>query len=251
MVVPFDFQEEVGIAQKARRAGDLRLLARRSAASSGVARDCGSLATRNFGSRPLPEPRRPSNCCGAWTTTIFRPTTAWARSIRSWRKRPSAPMQSSTALRVRNRRSIGCSPAQCRRMTATKSPKESAERRFHRAEGHSLLGSNAKTRWIDDWQAAAAAGRAARRGTPFAKSCVLHPALSRWLRRRSGQLLRRDQRARDADDPDQSREGAAPTIWAEGFDDGDAAVADLKACERRAGRLAADACSSQSATTTR
>ena len=32
---------------------------------------------------------------------------------------------------------------------------------------------------------------------------------------------------------------ALPDIWAESFDDGDAAVADLKTCERRAGRLAA------------
>ena len=89
MVVVRDFQEEVGIAQKARRASDLRLLAQEVPASSGVARDCGLLATRNFRSRRLPEPRRPSNCFGAWTTTIFlRPTIAWARSIRSWQQRP-------------------------------------------------------------------------------------------------------------------------------------------------------------------
>ncbi|MGT2438276.1 hypothetical protein ACU4GH_23595 [Bradyrhizobium betae] len=53
-------------------------------------------------------------------------------------------------------------------------PKESAERRFHRAEGHSLLGSNAKTRWIDEWQAAASPKRNARR--PSARRILPPPS---------------------------------------------------------------------------
>ena len=35
-------------------------------------------------------------------------------------------------------------------------PKEAAERHRNRAEAYSLLGSNAKTRWLEQWRPAAA-----------------------------------------------------------------------------------------------
>ena len=102
----------------------------------------------------------------------------------------------------------------------------------------SLLCSNAKTRWIEEWRPAAAPMRGARR--PCAR-----PILTLLIEHYLGGF---------AEELDSFYPGinglamltiqinlakALPDIWAEDFDDGDAAVAALKACERRAGRIAA------------
>jgi hypothetical protein len=238
MVVPFDFQEEVGIAQKARRAGDLRLLAEEVRGF-----EWGSAGLRIVGEAQF----QINAFAGAKETfeslrgldnndfqanyrlgTIYQKLAATAPG-------PDAKLDCITrSERAINRVLARTMPPNDR----DESPKESAERRFHRAEGHSLLGSNAKTRWIDDWRAAAA------------------PDAQRDAALRSPNLASSIQHYLDgfAEDLDSFYAGinalamltiqinlakALPDIWAESFDDGDAAVADLKTCERRAGRLAA------------
>ena len=98
MVVPWDFQEDVERAQKARRAGDLRLLAEEARGFEwGSARTAGRGRRAVSNQAPLPEPRRPLKRCGALIPTIFRPTTASARSIRSLRNQRSTWTRSSIA----------------------------------------------------------------------------------------------------------------------------------------------------------
>jgi hypothetical protein len=64
---------------------------RRRAASSGEAADCALSVRRSLASAPWPGPRRPLKICAGLIPMIFRPTTAWARSIRSLRKqRPTS-----------------------------------------------------------------------------------------------------------------------------------------------------------------
>jgi hypothetical protein len=237
MIVPFDFQEEVGIAQRAGRAGDLRLLAQEVRGfewGSGGLRIVGDAQFRIkafAGAKETFELLRglDSNDFQAdyRLGTIYQKLAATALG-------PDAKLDCITrSEQAINRVLARTMPPNDRDET----PKESAERRFHRAEGHSLLGSNAKTRWIDDWQAAAApdARRIAALRSPNLASSIQH-YLDGF-----------------AEDLDSFYAGinalamltiqinlakALPDIWAESFDDGDAAVADLKSCERRAGRLA-------------
>ncbi|MBY5883990.1 hypothetical protein HFN46_33330 [Rhizobium leguminosarum] len=236
MVVPFDFQEDVGIAKNAHRAGDLRLLAEEARGF-----EWGSVGLRIVGDAQF----QIKAFAGAKETfeslrgldnndflanyrlgTIYQKLAATAVS-------PDAKLDCITrSEHAINRVLARTMPPNDR----DESPKEWAERRFHRAEGHSLLGSNAKTRWIDDWQAAAA------------------PDLQREAALRSPNLASSIQHYLDgfAEDLDSFYAGinalamltiqislakALPDVWAEDFDDGDAAVADFKTCERRASRL--------------
>jgi len=238
MVVPFDFQEEVGIAQKARRAGDLRLLAEEvrgfewGSAGLRIVGDAQFQIKAFAGAKETFESlRRLDNNdfqANYRLGTIYQKLAATALG-------PDAKLDCITrSEQAINRVLARTMPPNDR----DEAPKESAERRCHRAEGHSLLGSNAKTRWIDDWQAAAA------------------PDAQRDAALRSPNLASSIQHYLDgfAEDLDSFYAGinalamltiqinlakALPNIWAESFDDGDAAVADLKTCERRAGRLAA------------
>lgn len=238
MVVPFDFQEEVGIAQRAGRAGDLRLLAQEVRGF-----EWGSAGLRIVGDAQF----RIKAFAGAKETfellrdldsndfqANFRLGTIYQK-LAETALGPDAKFDCFTRSENAINRVLGRTmPPNDRDET----PQELAERRFHRAEGHSLLGSNAKTRWINDWQTAA------------------DPDAQRRVALRSPHLASSIQHYLDgfAEDLDSFYAGvnalamltiqislarALPEIWAESFDQDDAAVADLKIGERRAGRLAA------------
>ena len=238
MVVPFDFQEEVGIAQKAARAGDLRLLAQEVRGF-----EWGSAGLRIIGDAQF----RIKAFAGAKETfELLRRLDendfqANYRLGTIYQKLASTATGPDAKLDCFTRSENAINRVLARTMPPNdgdETPKESAERRSHRAEGHSLLGSNAKTQWIDDWQAAADpdAQRHAALRSPHLASSIEH-----YL----------DGFAEDLDSfyaginalamltIQISLAKALPDVWAEGFDDGDAAIADLKASDRRAGRLAA------------
>jgi hypothetical protein len=111
------------------------------------------------------------------------------------------------------------------------------ERRSARAEGNSLLGSNAKTRWLEAWEHLAAEARCA----PALRSPHLANAVAFYS----------DGYAHDLDSFYAGINALAmlklqielarvlPAVWAERFDDDDAALAELKKRERRAARIAA------------
>ncbi len=238
MVVPFDFQEEVGIAKNARRAGDLRLLAEEARGFEwGIAglRIVGNAqfqikayagAKETFESlRRLDDNDLQANYR---LGTIYQKLAATALSADA---KLDCITRSEQAI---NRVLARTTPPNDR----DELPREWAERRHYRAEGHALLGSNAKTRWMDDWRTATTPGaqrEAALRSPNLASS--IHHYLKGF-----------------AEDLDSFYPGinalamltfqinlakSLSDIWAENFDDEDAAVADLNSCERRASRLAA------------
>jgi hypothetical protein len=238
MVVPFDFQEEVGIAQKARRAGDLRLLAEEVRGFEWGSAGLRIVGDAQFQIKAFAGAKETFESLRGLDNNDFQ---ANYRLGTIYQKLAATALGPDAKLDCITRSEQAINRVLARTMPPNdrdESPKESAERRFHRAEGHSLLGSNAKTRWIDDWQAAAA------------------PDAQRDAALRSPNLASSIQHYLDgfAEDLDSFYAGinalamltiqinlakALPDIWAESFDDGDAAVADLKTCERRAGRLAA------------
>ena len=238
MVVPFDFQEEVGIAQKARRAGDLRLLAQEVRGFEWGSAGLRIVGDAQFQIKAFAGAKETFESLRGLDNNDFQ---ANYRLGTIYQKLAATALGPDAKLDCITRSEQAINRVLARTMPPNdrdESPKESAERRFHRAEGHSLLGSNAKTRWIDDWQTAAA------------------PATQRDAALRSPNLASSIQHYLDgfAEDLDSFYAGinalamltiqinlakALPDIWAETFDDGDAAAADLKTCERRAGRLAA------------
>jgi hypothetical protein len=237
MVVPFDFQEEVGIAQKARRAGDLRLLAEEVRGFEWGSAGLRIVGDAQFQIKAFAGAKETFESLRGLDNNDFQ---ANYRLGTIYQKLAATALGPDAKLDCITRSELAINRVLARTMPPNdrdESPKESAERRSHRAEGHSLLGSNAKTRWIDDWQAAAPdAQRAAALRSPNLASSIQH-YLDGF-----------------AEDMDSFYAGinalamltiqinlakALPDIWVEGFDDGDAAVADLKTCERRAGRLAA------------
>ena len=238
MVVPFDFQEEVGIAQKARRAGDLRLLAEEVRGFEWGSAGLRIVGDAQFQIKAFAGAKETFELLRGLDNNDFQ---ANYRLGTIYQKLAATALGPDAKLDCITRSEQAINRVLARTMPPNdrdESPEESAERRFHRAEGHSLLGSNAKTRWIDDWQAAAApdAQRDAALRSPNLASSIQH-----YL----------DGFAEDLDSFYAGINALAmltiqinlaktlPDIWAEGFDDGDAAVADLKTCERRAGRLAA------------
>jgi hypothetical protein len=238
MVVPFDFQEEVGIAQKARRAGDLRLVAEEVRGFEWGSAGLRIVGDAQFQIKAFAGAKETFESLRGLDNSDFQ---ANYRLGTIYQKLAATALGPDAKLDCITRSEQAINRVLARTMPPNdrdESPKESAERRFHRAEGHSLLGSNAKTRWIDDWQAAAA------------------PDAQRDAALRSPNLASSIQHYLDgfAEDLDSFYAGinalamltiqinlakALPDIWAESFDDGDAAVADLKTRERRAGRLAA------------
>ena len=234
MVVPFDFQEEVDLARNAGRAGDLRLLAEEARGfewGSGGLRVVGDaqFKIKAFaGARETFEMLRrtdPNDFQANYRLgTIYQKLAASAFSADA--KLDHTTRSERAIARVLERT---MPPADREEL-----PKEGAERRFHRAEGHSLLGSNAKTRWLDEWMVAApAARRAAALRSPHLAACIQHyldgfaedldsfyPGINALA-----MLTIQLQLAK-----------AHPEIWAESFDDDGAA--SLKAGERRAGRIA-------------
>ena len=238
MVVPFDFQEEVELAKKARRAGDLRLLAEEARGfewGSGGLRIVGDaqFGIKAFaGAKETFERLRdldPGDFQANYRLgTIYQKLTESADGA-------DAKLDCITRSEQAIARVIGRTAPPT---DHEESPGESAERRFHRAEGYALLGSNAKTRWIQDW---ATDGTTDARRASALKSPNLATAIEYYL-------------AGFAQDLDSFYPGinalalltiqldlakAFPDIWAAGFDDAEAAAADLKARERRAARIAA------------
>ena len=134
--------------------------------------------TRSLRSRPWPEPRRPSKCFGAWITNDFQANYRLGTIYQKLAAIGALDADTKLDCLTRSEQAIN------RVLERTKppndrdeSPKEAAERRFHRAEGHSLLGSNAKTRWIDDWTSAAPAPGAQRNAvlrSPHLASSIQH-----------------------------------------------------------------------------
>jgi hypothetical protein len=238
MVVPFDFQEEVELAQKAGRAGDLRLLAEEARGfewGSGGLRIVGDAQFRIkafAGAKETFERLRDLDPAAFHPNyrlgTIYQKLTDWTDSA-------EAKLDCITRSELAIARAIDrTNPPN----DHDESPAESAERRLHRAEGFALLGSNAKTRWIKDW--ANNVTQNERRASAL-RSPNLAASIAYYL-------------AGFAEDLDSFYPGinalalltiqinlakALPEIWTESFDEAEAAVADLKTCERRAARIAA------------
>ncbi|MBY3330154.1 hypothetical protein HFN98_05765 [Rhizobium laguerreae] len=237
MVVPFDFQEEVEIAKNAHRAGDLRLLAEEARGFEWGSAGLRIVGDAQFQIKAFAGAKETFESLRGLDNNDF---LANYRLGTIYQKLAATAVSADAKLDCITRSELAINRVLARTMPPNdrdESPKEWAERRFHRAEGHSLLGSNAKTRWIDDWQAAAA------------------PDLQREAALRSPNLASSIQHYLDgfAEDLDSFYAGinalamlmiqislakALPDVWAEDFDDGDAAAADLKTCERRASRLA-------------
>ena len=238
MVVPFDFQEEVEIAQKAGRAGDLRLLAQEVRGFEWGSAGLRIVGDAQFRIKALAGAKETFELLRGLDSNDFQ---ANYRLGTIYQKLAARALGPDSKLDCITRSEQAINRVLARTMPPNdrdETPKESAERRFHRAEGHSLLGSNAKTRWIDDWQAAASpdAQREAALRSPHLASAIQH-YLDGF-----------------AEDLDSFYAGinalamltiqiglakALPDVWAESFDDGDAAIVALKTSERRAGRLAA------------
>ncbi len=236
MSVPWDFQEEVERAQKAKYKGDLRLLADEASGFEwgseglrivGEAQfKIGALAGAKESFEKLRD-RDPDDFLANYRLgTIYQKL---ARAAPNADAKLDCMMRSEQAiLRVLERTKP---PADREEL-----PQEGAERRFHRAEGYSLLGSNAKMRWLDEWSAATGD---ARRTTAL-RSPYLATSIQHYL-------------GGFAEDLDSFYAGinalamlkiqldlakASPEIWAENFDDEDKASQNLKECELRGARIA-------------
>jgi hypothetical protein len=237
MVVPWDFQEEVERARKARRAGDLRLLAEEA---SGFEWNSGGLrlvGDAQFDIRALAGARESFEALRRLDPDDFQ---ANYRLGTIYQKLAESATNVETKLDYTTR----SEQAIARVLERTKPPvgydesaKEGAERRLHRAEGYSLLGSNAKTRWLEQWVPAAADARDAK----ALRSPHLATSIKHYL-------------AGFAQDLDSFYPGInalgllniqlelakkLPAIWEEGFDDSGQAATERKECERRAAHIAA------------
>jgi hypothetical protein len=237
MVVPWDFQEDVERARNGRRAGDLRLLAEEARgfewgngglrfvgeAQFEIRAFAGAKETFEALRRVDPDELQPNYRLG----TIYQKLAESAADVDTKLDYLTSSEQAIARVLERTR-----PPADGR-----ESLKDGAQRRLHRAEGHSLLGSNAKTRWLDEWASPTAEARRSKAlRSPHLATSVRH-----YL-------------AGFAEDLDSFYPGisalammkiqldlakALPEIWVEGFEDEDKAAAALKECERRAGRIAA------------
>ncbi|GEC53646.1 hypothetical protein ABIF38_000762 [Bradyrhizobium japonicum] len=237
MVVPFDFQEDVAVARRAARAGDLRLFAE----------EVRGLEWGSGGLRVVGDAQFQIKAFGGARETFeglreLDPVDLQAnyRLGTVYQKLAGSAVGPGAKLDYLTRSEQAIQRVLDRTMPPTdhvETPAEAAERRFNRAEGHSLLGSNAKTRWIDDWSAAATDARR----TAALRSPRLADSIQHYL----------DGFAEDLDSFYPAVNALAmltiqitlakalPDVWAESFDDTEAALADLKASERRAGRIAA------------
>jgi hypothetical protein len=120
---------------------------------------------------------------------------------------------------------------------ADESPAAAAQRRSHRAEGQSLLGSNAKTRWLEDWaQLPQDARRAKALRSPHLGNSIKF-YLDGFTEDLSSYYAGINALALLCAQVELAR--ALPAAWTESFDDDDKAEADLKERERRIARIAA------------
>ena len=236
MVLPWDFQEDVARAQGARQAGDLRLFAEEARGFEWGSGGLRVVGDAQFDIRALAGAKETFEMLRSIDPNDFQ---ANYRLGTIYQKLAESAADGDTKLDylMRSELAIG------RVLERTKppvdyneSPKDAAERRFHRAEGYSLLGSNSKTRWLGDWMSAAPPARAAN----ALRSPHLAASIQNYL-------------AGFAEDLDSFYPGInaltmlkiqielakqLPAIWAEGFDDDDKMAAALNECERRAARLA-------------
>jgi hypothetical protein len=237
MVVPWDFQEEVKHARDLGRGGDLRLLAQESTGfewGRGGLRFVGEAQFKiraMAGARETFESLRqvdPADLQANYRLgTIYQKLADSAASLDDKLDNILRSEQAIARVLDRTRPPVD----------HDEPPQEAAERRSQRAEGFSLLGSNAKTRWIEEWKALADDAR----GTKALRSPHLGEAIQRYM-------------GGFAEDLDSFYPGInalallkiqlglaarLPAVWQEGFDDDDKAASALKDCEGRAARIAA------------
>jgi hypothetical protein len=236
MVVPPDFQEDVERARKGRQAGDLRLLAEEARGFEWARGGLRFVGDAQFDIRALAGARETFENLRKVEPNDFH---ANFRLGTIYQKLAEAAVDVDTKLDhlTRSEQAIARVLERTRPPTDhNESPKEAAERRFHRAEGSSLLGSNAKSRWLAEWMPAAADARAAK----ALRSPQLAASIQHYL----------EGFAEDLDSFYPGINALAmlkiqlelakqlPKVWAEGFDDDDKADAALKECERRMARIA-------------
>ena len=237
MIVPWDFQEEVERARKAGRAGDLRLLAEEARGLEWGSGGLRLVGEAQFGLRAL---------AGAKET--FEALRRLDPDDLLANHRLGTIYQKLAELAVNLETKLDCitlsEQAIARVLECTKPPadydeppKEAAERHRNRAEAYSLLGSNAKTRWLEQWRPAAADTRRmiALRSPHLADSIEhysagfaenldsFYPGINALAMLKIQLHLAKE----------------LPVIWSEGFDGNETAEATRKDCERRAGRIAA------------
>ena len=237
MVVPWDFQEEVKRASDLGRGGDLRLLAQEAIGfewGRGGLRIVGEAQFKiraYAGAKETFELLRqvdPGDFQANYRLgTIYQKLAELAASPDDKLENTTRSEQAIARVLDRTRPPVD----------HDEPPQEAAERRSQRAEGFSLLGSNAKTRWLEEWKSAVDDVR----GTKALRSPHLNDAIQRYL----GGF------AEDLDSFYPGINGLAllkiqlglaaklPAVWQEGFEDDDKAASALKDYEGRAARIAA------------
>ncbi|HEV8422064.1 MAG TPA: tetratricopeptide repeat-containing protein [Chthoniobacterales bacterium] len=236
MVVPPDFQEEVERARMARRIGDLRLLAEEARGFEWGSGGLRFVGDAQFGIRAFAGAKESFENLRKVDPNDFQ---ANYRLGTIYQKLGESAVDIDTKLDYLTRSEQAIARVLERTKPPTdhnELPQEGAERRFHRAEGSSLLGSNAKTRWIEQWKLAAPDVR----GASALRSPHLAASIERYL----------EGFAEDLDSFYPGINGLAmlkiqselakqlPKVWAEGFDDDDKADAALRECERRMAGIA-------------
>jgi hypothetical protein len=237
MVVPWDFQEEVERARRGDRAGDLRLLAEEARGFEWGSGGLRLVGEAQFGIRALPGAKETFEALRQLDPgdlqANYRLGTIYQKLAES-----TANVETKLDYTTRSEQAIA-RVLECTKPPADydESPKEAVERHCNRAEAYSLLGSNAKTRWLEEWRPAAADVRR----TVALRSPHLADSIEHYL-------------AGFAEDLDSFYPGInalalleiqlhlakeLPAIWAEGFEDDEKAGATRKDCERRADRIAA------------
>lgn len=236
-VVPWDFQEEVERARGANRRGDLRLLAYEAHGFEWGSAGLRIVGEAQFRIRALKGAREtfeairgldPADFLANYRLgTIYQKLAAAATSLDE--KLDCTARSEQAIMRVLER----TKPPTDR----DEPPAEAAERRSHRAEGHSLLGSNAKTRWMEDWaHAPAAARRTNALRSPHLGAAIQHyldglaEDLGSYYAGINALALLRIQI---------ELAKALPDVWAADFDDEEKAAAALGAALQRIERIRA------------
>lgn len=236
-VVPWDFQEEVERARAGGRGGDLRLLAYEAHGFEWGSAGLRIVGEAQFRIRALKGAREtfetlrglePENFLANYRLgTIYQKLAAVAASADEKLERTARSEQAIMRVLERTK-----PPAE-----RDESPAEAAERRSQRAEGHSLLGSNAKTRWMEDWtHAPAAARRTKALRSPHLGAAIQHyldglaEDLGSYYAGINALALLRIQ---------VELAKALPDEWAAGFDNEEDAATALKELAQRTERIRA------------
>jgi hypothetical protein len=235
MVVPWDFQEDVARARQARRAGDLRLLAEEAHGfewGSGGLRLVGEAQfqiSAFAGAKETFETLRRLNADDFQAN--YRLGTVYQK-LASTALGADTKMDYITASEQAIRRALQRTEV----ANGDESMPAAAERRSYRAEGQSLLGSNAKTRWLEDWSHLSKEARRAK----ALQSPHLGNSIKYYL----------DGYTEDLDSyyaginvlallkVQVELAKALPDVWAESFESDDKAAAELVERERRTARIA-------------